>query len=145
MQKSGPRTCPKTFLNCFVLNTVSSKAKQFRNVLGRVLGPDFYIQNQRIVSIFDKLEKCQRAYKCRIRTDLNFQPLLFSSSLSSDPYFYSASCVRSTSSVSLQQLKLYSHWGVPPINAVQIRGHKQKEASGGTQWDQNSKIRQKFD
>ena len=35
----------------------------------------------------------------------------------------------SASSVSLQQLKLYSHWGVPPINAVQIRGHKQKEAS----------------
>ena len=29
------RTCPRTFLNCFVLNTLSSKAKQLRNVLGR--------------------------------------------------------------------------------------------------------------
>ena len=95
--------------------------------------------------ISGQLEKCLKAYKYKIRTDLNFKPLFFSSSLSSDPHFYSASCVRSASSVSLQQLKLYSHWGVPPINAVQIRGHKQKEASGGTQWDQNLKIRQKLD
>ena len=27
------KTCPETFLNCFVLNTLSSKAKQLRNVL----------------------------------------------------------------------------------------------------------------
>ena len=28
-------TCPRTFLNCFVLNTLSYKAKKYRNVLGR--------------------------------------------------------------------------------------------------------------
>ena len=33
--KSGPKTRPKIFLNCFVLNTLSSKAKQLKNVLGR--------------------------------------------------------------------------------------------------------------
>ena len=37
---------PKTFHNCFVLNTLSSKAKQLRIFLGLVLGQDFIIQNQ---------------------------------------------------------------------------------------------------
>ena len=37
MLKSGPRMHPKTFLNCFVLNTLSSKAKQLRNVLGCII------------------------------------------------------------------------------------------------------------
>ena len=37
---------PKTFLNFFVFNTLSSKAKQLKNVLGRVLGLDFNIQIQ---------------------------------------------------------------------------------------------------
>ena len=37
MLKSGPRMGPKTFLNFFVLNTLSSKAKQLKNVLGRIL------------------------------------------------------------------------------------------------------------
>ena len=32
------KTCPETFLNCFVLNTLSSKAKQLRNVVGHVIG-----------------------------------------------------------------------------------------------------------
>ena len=36
MLKSGPRMHPKTFLNCFVLETVSSNAKPLRNVLGQV-------------------------------------------------------------------------------------------------------------
>ena len=29
--------CPRTILNCIVLNTLSSKAKQLKNVLGHVL------------------------------------------------------------------------------------------------------------
>ena len=32
------RTRPCTYLNCFVLDTLSSEAKQLRNVLGHVLG-----------------------------------------------------------------------------------------------------------
>ena len=46
MLKFGPRTHPKTFLNCFALNTFSFKAKQLRNILGRILGWDFNIQKQ---------------------------------------------------------------------------------------------------
>ena len=30
---------PRTFLDCFVLNTLSSKAKQLRNVLGHLICP----------------------------------------------------------------------------------------------------------
>ena len=33
-----PRTCPKTFLQCFTLEQQESKAKHCRNVLGHVLG-----------------------------------------------------------------------------------------------------------
>ena len=33
-----PRTRPKTFLKCFSLEQRESKAKHFKNVLGRVLG-----------------------------------------------------------------------------------------------------------
>ena len=46
MLKSGPRMGPKTFLNCSVLNSLSCKAKQLKNVLGHVLGLDFNIQIQ---------------------------------------------------------------------------------------------------
>ena len=46
MLKSDPRTRPKTFINCFVLNTLSYKARQLRNALRRNLGLDFNIQNQ---------------------------------------------------------------------------------------------------
>ena len=46
MLKSGPRTRPKTFINFFVLNTLSYKARQLRNALRRNLGLDFNIQNQ---------------------------------------------------------------------------------------------------
>ena len=42
MLKSGPRTRPKTFINSFVLNTPSSKAKQLKSVLGHVLEVDHY-------------------------------------------------------------------------------------------------------
>ena len=45
MLKSSPRRRPKTFLNSFVMNTYSSKAKQLKNDLGRVLRPNFKIQN----------------------------------------------------------------------------------------------------
>ena len=45
MLKSSPRRRPKTFLKSFVLNTHSTKAKQLKNVLGRVLRPNFKIQN----------------------------------------------------------------------------------------------------
>ena len=40
-----PRTRPRTFLNCFALELNVLKTKQLRNVLGRVLGPENYIQN----------------------------------------------------------------------------------------------------
>ena len=43
MLKSGPRTRLKTFLKCFVLNTLSSKAKQLKSVSGHVLELDFNI------------------------------------------------------------------------------------------------------
>ena len=36
---------PKTFFNHFVLNKLSSKAKQLRNVLGCILRLNIYIQN----------------------------------------------------------------------------------------------------
>ena len=38
-----PRTCPKTFLQCFALEQRESKAKHCRNVLGWVLGQKNYI------------------------------------------------------------------------------------------------------
>ena len=45
MEFFGPRMRPKTFFNCFVLKTHSSKAKQLRNVLGCILGLNISIQN----------------------------------------------------------------------------------------------------
>ena len=45
IQSLHPRTRPRTFLNCFVLNTISYKAKQLRNVLGCILGRKNQIQN----------------------------------------------------------------------------------------------------
>ena len=50
MLKSGPRMGSKTFLNFFVLNTLSSKAKQLKNVLEGVLRLDSNIQNQSLSS-----------------------------------------------------------------------------------------------
>ena len=41
-----PRTHPRTFLQCFALDSHCSKAKHCRNVLGRVLGRKNQIQNQ---------------------------------------------------------------------------------------------------
>ena len=40
-----PRTRPKTSLQCFALDSPCSKVKLCRNVLGRVLGRKYYIQN----------------------------------------------------------------------------------------------------
>ena len=46
MQFSGPKTHPRTLLNCRVLNKLSYEAKQLRNVLEHVLELNVYIQNQ---------------------------------------------------------------------------------------------------
>ena len=59
MQKSCSRTSPKTILNCFILNTVISKAKHLRNVLGRILEPDFYVQNKSFRLIQNQFEIIQ--------------------------------------------------------------------------------------
>ena len=45
MLKYSPRTRSKTFLNFFALELSVFKTKQLRNILGRVLGPDFNVQN----------------------------------------------------------------------------------------------------
>ena len=33
---------PKAFLNCFILNTMCSKSKQLRNVIGKFLRPNYF-------------------------------------------------------------------------------------------------------
>jgi hypothetical protein len=36
----SPKMCPRTFLNCFVLDALSSQAKQLRNVFLKALTKD---------------------------------------------------------------------------------------------------------
>ena len=60
-----PRTPPRTFLQCFALDSHCTKAKHFRNVLGRVLGqktryktPPLKLRNYTRKSIYLNLFDC---------------------------------------------------------------------------------------
>ena len=62
---------PKTFHNCFVLNTLSSKAKQLRIFSGQVLGQDFNKKNQLSCLFIFCTKKSAFCLKIRPRTFLN--------------------------------------------------------------------------
>ena len=52
-----PKTCPRTFLQCFALDSCFTKAKHRRDVLGRVLGRKNQIQNPSLREGMQKTEQ----------------------------------------------------------------------------------------
>ena len=66
-----PRTCPRAFLQSFALYFLCSKAKDCRNVLGRVLG-----RKNKVHAPSFRISKLKRALLERHRMDRKFMRLL---------------------------------------------------------------------